>query len=313
MAISKNALKVKIDRPNNDTVEQGLNALLGGNAIKQLQQSSQIVELEIDKLEHHPEQHHWSMNQDELEWLANNISIMGVLEPIQVVQSATPGKYRILAGHRRTAACNLAGLKTVPARILIIDDNTANKIFLATNLGQRQELLPSEKAYAYSELERLTFKDDGALNNRTTAAIAELTGDNVRKIQRYKRLLKLIPELMEMTDNKQLSVQAGYWLAGCPAEYQELFVPLLKETVCSAEQAQEIATACASENEIDMQEIKAILHLAAGKPTQKAAQTTYGVKLPTEKFSGFFDGKSKVEIEEIIFRALQFFYESKTR
>jgi ParB family chromosome partitioning protein len=176
--------------------------------------SGQIQDVPLDKLDRHPKQGRWHMDEDEINWLANNIAENGILQPICVMPEPN-GRYLLLAGHKRTEAAKRAGLKTAPAIVEPYDETRGDIIFNATNLGGREKLLPSEKAWAYVDLEA-----DCHAGSKTTAALAELTGDNVRMIQRYKRLTQLTPELLELVNKECIPVFAGVELSYLAEEEQ---------------------------------------------------------------------------------------------
>lgn len=182
--------------------------------------STQPVQpLALSMLDDHPEQHRYHMNQEDIDWLAESIRVMGVLQPI-VVRNKQDGRYEILAGHRRSTAARQAGLNTIPALVYTnLDDESATYIFHVTNLGQRS-ILPSEKAFGYQEVLRV-LEAKGLLNGQTTAAIAQETGEDVRTIQRYQRLNQLTKGLLDAVDRGELSVRAAGELSYLTEKQQE--------------------------------------------------------------------------------------------
>ena len=154
--------------------------------------------------------------KEKLEELAEDIKMNGVLSPI-LIRPIADGKYQILAGHNRTSASKLVGKTTIPAVIKQCDDDTAKLTVVNTNLNQRQELLPSEKAFAYKmQLEAL--KHQGATScqvgtkleiGRSDNQIAENSKESARQIQRYIRLTYLIDEFLQMVDEKRLAFMVG--------------------------------------------------------------------------------------------------------
>ena len=181
--------------------------------------STQPVQpLALSMLDDHPEQHRYHMSQEDIDWLAESIKVMGVLQPI-VVRNKPDGRYEILAGHRRSTAARQAGLTTIPALVYTdLDDESATYIFHVTNLGQRS-ILPSEKAFGYQEVLRV-LEAKGLLNGQTTAAIAQETGEDVRTIQRYQRLNQLTRGLLDAVDRGELSVRAAGELSYLPEKQQ---------------------------------------------------------------------------------------------
>mgnify|MGYP000708438335 CR=1 FL=1 len=113
--------------------------------------------------------------------LVESIRENGLLSRI-IVSPATDGKYRIIAGHNRVEACKIAGITNIPSVIKDVDENRAKLMMADTNLCQRTELLPSERAYAYKAQHEALI----ALGSpRSTAAIAEKYGEGRATVQRY--------------------------------------------------------------------------------------------------------------------------------
>ncbi len=137
---------------------------------------------------------------EKLRELAEDIKDNGILSPIIVRPYV--GRYQILAGHNRTSAAKLIGLDTVPCIIKEVDDNTARLIVVNTNLNQREELLPSEKAFAY-KMQVEALKAAGT-NGPSVSEAAEQNSTNRKEVYRYIRLTYLIKPLLDMTDEKVL-------------------------------------------------------------------------------------------------------------
>lgn len=192
--------------------QNALLTLIGGSA-------KPVQPLALSSLDAHPDQYQYHMSQEDIDWLAESIKVMGVLQPI-VVRNKPDGRYEILAGHRRSTAAKQAGLTTIPALVYTdLDDESATYIFHVTNLGQRS-ILPSEKAIGYKEVLRV-LEVKGLLNGQTTAAIAQETGEDVRTIQRYQRLNQLTQGLLDAVDRGDLSVRAAGELSYLPEKQQD--------------------------------------------------------------------------------------------
>lgn len=180
-------------------------SVLAGTAVQQ------VTVLPIALLDAHPEQAHYHMDESKLEGLRDSIREKGVLQPI-CVRAKADGRYEILAGHQRVEASRRVQLQTIPAMVYSgLDDDAATYIFHATNAYGRDGLLPSEKAYAYAEIERVLKKNINGM--KTTQAIADETGESTRTIQRYKKLLELSEPLVKMVDNGRISLRAAGVLA----------------------------------------------------------------------------------------------------
>ncbi len=173
-------------------------------------------------------------SEEKLMELAEDIKINGVLSPI-IVRPIEGGKYQILAGHNRTAASKLVGLKTVPAVIKPCDDDTAKLIVVNTNLNQRQELLPSEKAFAY-KMQLEAMKHQGATSRQvvgkleTADIIGQSNKESGRQIQRYIRLTSLIKPMLDMVDTNKIKFMVGVNLSFLSEINQEILFDYITET-----------------------------------------------------------------------------------
>ena len=149
--------------------------------------------------------------------LVESIRENGLLSRI-IVSPAANGKYRIIAGHNRVEACRRAGFTSVPSIVKNVDENRAKLIMADTNLCQRTELLPSERAFAYkAQQEALTALG----SRRSTKNIAEKYGEAKRTIQRYIACTRLVPELMEMLDSGRLTLATACQFSALPNSSQE--------------------------------------------------------------------------------------------
>lgn len=153
------------------------------------------------------------VDDEKMQELVESIRINGVLVPVLVRPDGRNG-YEMVSGHRRMYASKLLGLETIPAIIRDMSRDEAVVAMVDANI-QREELLPSEKAFAYKmkmdamrhqgERTDLTLGQNVPKFKRTTEAIAQGSGESYKQVQRYIRLTELIPELLEMVDNKRLN------------------------------------------------------------------------------------------------------------
>ena len=188
-------------------------------------QPRQIQMISTSLLDAHPLQRYYSMDEEELDWLAENVRQNGVMEPIHV-QKKENGRYTIIAGHRRTEASRRAGLTEIPAIVEQLDEDSAIIMFDSTNLGQRRSLSPGERAAAYLRIEKAAANKH-LDQNKTTAVISEITGDHIRTIQRYKRLNHLIPEILDRVDNGTFTFMTGVELSFLSSGEQKLVLDVL--------------------------------------------------------------------------------------
>ena len=173
--------------------------------------------------------------------LAESIKENGLLAPI-IVCPLNNGKYRIIAGHNRVEACRIAGITAIPSVVKDADENRAKLMMADTNLCQRTELLPSERAYAYKAQREALI----ALGSpRSTAAIAEKYGEGRATVQRYIACSRLVPELMNLLDSGRINLLSAVSFSGMPDESQRGIASYLNrfpDRKISAEQAEELAS-----------------------------------------------------------------------
>ena len=167
---------------------------------------------------------------------AESIKQYGVLVPA-IARPDPEGGYELVAGHRRHHASELAGKDTMPVIVRDLDDDAATIIMVDSNL-QREELLPSERAFAYKmkldamkhqgERSDLTSSQVGT-KLRTDAILAEQAGTSRNQVQRYIRLTELIPELLDMVDEKKIAFNPAYELSFLKPEEQRQLIVVMDE------------------------------------------------------------------------------------
>ena len=169
----------------------------------------------LEKIQNLPlaELHPFKVVDDEaMPRTVESVARYGVLAPA-IARPRPEGGYEIISGHRRLHAAALAGLKTIPVIVRNMDDDAAVIAMVDANL-QRETILPSERAFAY-KMKLEAMKHQGQRTDltscqlgtklRTDALVAEGTNESARTVQRFIRLTELIPELLDMVDQKQLS------------------------------------------------------------------------------------------------------------
>ena len=167
-----------------------------------------------------------------------SIAQYGVLTPL-IARPLEDGGYEIISGHRRAHAAEMAGLAEVPVLVRDMDDDAATVLMVDSNL-QRESILPSERAFAYKmkkdAMERTLGrpKKEGQvvsnfMGKKTSEVIAEGTGESYKQVERYIRLTNLIPELLDMVDQKQISFNPAVELSYLAPEDQEIFMQAMDE------------------------------------------------------------------------------------
>lgn len=173
--------------------------------------------------------------REELEELAENIRLNGVIEAI-CVRPKENGRFQIIAGHHRTEAAGLAGLKTIPGKIEYLDDNQAAIRMVDSNLKRRKKIRHSEKAFAY-KLRLESMKRQGQRTDLTSRPLvgksetADMVAENEsgRQVQRYIRLTELIRPLLDLVDEEKMAFRAGVELSYLEKADQQLLLELLQE------------------------------------------------------------------------------------
>ena len=179
----------------------------------------------------HPfEGHPFKVLDDELmEQTVESIKQIGVVSPL-IVRPDPEGGYEILSGHRRLHAAQLAGLETVPVIVKEMDDDAAIIFMVDSNL-QRENILPSERAFSY-KMKLEAMKHQGERSDLTSAqvgpkswaaqVVAEEAGDSKSQVKRYIRLTNLIPEILDMVDEKKIAFNPAVELSYLkPSEQKE--------------------------------------------------------------------------------------------
>ena len=165
-----------------------------------------------------------------------SIAQYGVLTPL-IARPLEDGSYEIISGHRRAHAAELAGLTEVPVLVRRMDDDAATVLMVDSNL-QRENILPSERAYAYKmKLEAMKHQGErtdltsGQLGPklRSDEQLAQEAGESRKQVQRYIRLTNLIPELLDLVDQKQISFNPAVELSYLKPEEQEMFLQAMDE------------------------------------------------------------------------------------
>lgn len=213
------------------------------------QNPEQIQQLPLTELHPFPNHPFKVMEDEAMQRTVESIAQYGVLAPL-IARPRPEGGYEILSGHRRQYAAKLAGLETLPVIVRNMDDNAAVVLMVDSNL-QREHILPSERAFAYKmKLEAL--KNQGARSDLTSdqpgqklwsvEQVASDAGESKTQIQRYIRLTHLIPELLELVDQKKISFNPAVELSYLTEPEQRDFLEAMQDTqnAPSLSQAQRI-------------------------------------------------------------------------
>ena len=203
----------------------------------------QIPLSELHEFEGHPFR---VVDDEEMQKVVESVKKYGVLTPA-IARPDPNGGYEIISGHRRLRASELAGLETLPVIVRNMDDDEAIIFMVDSNL-QREKILPSERAWAY-KMKMDALKHQGKKRLETSSQIetklelvAAQAGESYKQLQRYIRLTELIPELLEMVDNKQLAFNPAVELSFIKPNEQREFLEAMdiSQNAPSLSQAQRI-------------------------------------------------------------------------
>ena len=217
---------------------------------RETEQREQIVELPLNQL--HPFKNHpFHVRDDEaMARTVESVKEYGVLTP-GIARPLPKGGYEIVAGHRRKHACELAGLTTMPFIVREMDDDTATILMCDSNL-QRENILPSERAFAY-KMKLEAIKRQGARTDLTSGQVvqksktsveivADQAGENYKQVQRYIRLTELTPEFLSLVDDRKIAFNPAVEMSYLKTEeqFQLLSVMAAQEATPSLSQAQRL-------------------------------------------------------------------------
>ncbi len=257
------------------------------------------------------------LDDEAMQEMAESIKERGVLVPA-IVRPRAEGGYEIVAGHRRKRACELAGMKTMPAIVREMDNDTAVIIMVDSNL-QREDILPSEKAKAfkmkYEALQRKRgrpMKENSSqletnfLGKRADEEMAENTGESRAQIHRILRLNELEPNLLDMVDSKTMAFNPAVELSFLQPEEQAQLADLLKceERTPSLSQAQRLKQLS---QQGELSEDKMLAVMAEPKPQQKVQ-----IVLKEDRLTKYFPKSfTPRQMEEVIIKLLEVWHRKR--
>ena len=237
----------------------------------------------------------------------------GVLLPALVREKPTGG-YEMISGHRRKMASELAGFEKMPCIVRNLSDDEAVIVMVDSNL-QREEILPSEKAFAYKMKLESMKRQQGYRSDLTSATVlqksdkkssrevlAEQVGESHEQIRKYIRLTELIPEILEMVDDKKISMRPAVELSYLPKEEQEILYDTIESEACTPSHAQAIKIRkFSAEGRLNEDVLLSIM--SEEKPNQVEQW-----KIPKNRLKKYFpSGTSQQKMEETIIKALELY------
>ena len=225
----KNSLNVSL---------KGADDIFSTEESRQEQQREQVQQIPIGELfpfKNHPFK---VLDDESMQRTVESVEQYGVLSPL-IARPRPEGGYEIISGHRRQYAAQLAGLDALPVIVRNMDDDAAVLLMVDSNL-QRENILPSERAFAY-KMKLEAIKNQGARSDLTSGQIvqksklsiervAEDAGEGYKTVQRFIRLTNLVPELLDMVDEKKIAFNPAVELSYLDTNQQRDFLEAMNDT-----------------------------------------------------------------------------------
>ena len=217
---------------------KGADDIFSTEESRQEQQREQVQRIPIDELYPFKDHPFKVLDDESMQRTVESVEQYGVLSPL-IARPRPEGGYEIISGHRRQHAAQLAGLETLPVIVRNMDDDAAVLLMVDSNL-QRENILPSERAFAY-KMKLEAIKNQGARSDLTSGQIvqksklsiervAEDAGEGYKTVQRFIRLTNLIPELLDMVDEKKIAFNPAVELSYLDTNQQRDFLEAMNDT-----------------------------------------------------------------------------------
>ena len=217
---------------------KGLDDIFSTEESRQEEQREQVQQIPVSELfpfKNHPFK---VLDDESMQRTVESVEQYGVLSPL-IARPRPEGGYEIISGHRRQHAAQLAELDTLPVIVRNMDDDAAVLLMVDSNL-QRENILPSERAFAY-KMKLEAIKNQGARSDLTSGQIvqksklsiervAEDAGEGYKTVQRYIRLTNLVPELLDMVDEKKIAFNPAVELSYLDEAQQRDFLEAMNDT-----------------------------------------------------------------------------------
>lgn len=289
-----------------------LDDLFTSQSQRDYEKAEKVEEIDIGKITDFPD-HPFKVNNDEkMKEMVNSVKEYGVIMPV-IVRPKEDGNYEMISGHRRKRACELAGVKQIRCIVKDLSDDEATILMVDSNI-QREEILPSEKAFAYKlKLEAMKHQGkrvDLEENETSTPVVAKLRTDEIlgnevgesrENIRRFIRLTYLIPELLEEVDNKRIAFRPAVELSYLEEDYQYVVLNKLQYDEVSPSLSQAIILKkMQQEGTISEEKIENLLDKE--KPNQKEF-----IKIHNERIEKYIPTKIKEsgKVEEFIIQCVE--------
>ena len=267
----------------------------------------EIKDIPLSLLDEFPNHPFKVRDDEEMLKLIKSVSEYGVLVPA-IVRPKSNGRYELISGHRRKRASEYAEKSNLRCIVSDLDDDAATIIMVDSNI-QRENVLPSEKAFAY-KMKLDALKHQGKRTDLTSRQVgekllsveelAENSDDSIRQIQRYIRLTYLVPELLEMVDKGDIKMSPAVEISFLDEDCQRDLVDAIDDELCTPSHAQAIRLH-KEFNECTLKRERIYSVMKEEKPNQKPK-----ISIQTEKISKYLPKNVKKEqTEEFICKALE--------
>ena len=289
-----------------------LDDLFTSQAQRDYERAEKVEEIDISKISDFPNHPFKVKDDDKMEEMVKSIKQYGVILPV-IVRPKDDGTYEMISGHRRKRACELAGVKQIRTIVKDLSDDEATILMVDSNI-QREEILPSEKAFAYKmklealnhqgkkiELEEDSTSTPMVSKLRTNEILGNEVGESRENIRRYIRLTHLIPELLEQVDLKRIAFRPAVELSYLSEDNQYVLLNIFEfdEVTPSLSQAIRLKKL---EQEGNLTEEKIEEIMQQEKPNQKEF-----IKIHNEKIEKYIPTKIKEsgKVEDFIIQCVE--------
>ena len=279
---------------------------------RDFEKAEKVEEIDIDKITDFPTHTFKVKNDEKMEEMVKSVKEYGVILPV-IVRPKSDGTYEMISGHRRKRASELAGMKKIKCIVKDLSDDEATILMVDSNI-QREEILPSEKAFAYKmkleamkhqgkklSLDEYITSDPMGWKSESANKLGEEVGESMTNIRRYIRLTYLIPDLLEQVDLKRIAFRPAVELSYLSEDNQYILLNIFEfdEVTPSLSQAIRLKKL---EQEGNLTEEKIEEIMQQEKPKQKEF-----IKIHNEKIDKYIPTKVKEsgKVEDFIIQCVE--------
>ena len=260
------------------------------------EKAEKVEEINISSIKDFPNHPFKVINDEKMQEMVKSVKEYGVILPV-IVRPKEDGTYEMISGHRRKRACELAGIKQIRCIVKDLTDDEATILMVDSNI-QREEILPSEKAFAYKMKYNAIKKkvgrnweekgDNASDSNikRSTEQIAVEMGVSDRTVKNYIRLTELVPYLLDLVDSKELTIKAGVQISYLEKSVQNIICDFLQreQAVIDEEQAKILRKSFEGVDQIELAEIyQALAKQSDSVPRQPKYKPVFRVSSKARK------------------------------